>query len=168
MKISRRDDGNSEQTSLMIPEPFEGVFSLRDAMNRLFDESIWNPFGVLDKRGGRCPMGGIMPRVDLSETDNEIKLRAAIPGVDPDKLNVEVTEDSISLSGKIERSEEEKKENFYRTECYVGEFSREFALPCKIDPEKVDAKAKNGVITITLQKQVSEQKKKVQVRLDKQ
>lgn len=167
MKLVRGNDGNSEQTSLMIPEPLEGVFSLRDAMNRLFDESIWSPFGALDRRRGKCPMGWVLPRVDLSETDNEVKLRAAIPGVDPDKLNVEVTEDRVSLSGKIERSEEEKKENFYRTECYIGEFSRDIVLPCKIDPDKVDAKAKNGVITITLQKQVSEQKKKVQVRLDK-
>lgn len=168
MKILRHNDGNSKQTSLTMPEPLEGMFSLRDAMDRLFDESFWAPFGLLERRRERCPMGRLMPRVDLSETDNEIKLRAEVPGIEPEKLNIEVGEDTITLSGKTEQSEEEKKENYYRAERYVGEFSREFALPCKIDPEKVDAKAKNGVITITLQKQVSEQKKKVQVRLDRQ
>ncbi len=165
MKITRRED--KPETSLTMLEPFEGVFSLRDAMDRLFDESFWAPFGLLDGRRERRHMGRLMPRVDISETDTEVKLRAEIPGVDPEKLDIEVTEDTITLSGKTERSEEEKKENYYRAERYVGEFSREFMLPCRIEPDKVEARAKNGVITISLQKQASEQRKKVQVRMDK-
>lgn len=155
------------ETSLMLPDPFEGMLSLRDAMDRLFDESFWAPFGLLDGRRGRRPVGRLMPRVDISETDSEVKLRAEIPGIEPEKLNIEVTEDTISLSGKTERSEEEKNENFYRSERYVGEFSRVFELPAKINPDRVDAKAKNGVITITLQKQASEQRKRIPVRVEK-
>ena len=75
-----------------------------------------------------------------------------------------MTEDSLALSGSVEKSSEEKGENFYRMERQAGQFSREFVLPSKIDPDSVEAKAKNGTITITLKKQPSEQKRKVQIK----
>jgi hypothetical protein len=68
--------------------------------------------------------------------------RLTISGVDPDKVNVGVTEDSLALSGSVEKSSEEKGENFYRIERQAGQFSHEFVLPSKIDPDSVEAKAK--------------------------
>lgn len=162
MKITKRNESRESSGLPAVWDPFRSVLSLRDAMDRLFDESFWSPFGLIEGgRGGG--MATFVPRVDVSETDTEVKVRADIPGVDPDKVNIEVTEDSLALSGSVEKSSEEKGENFYRMERQAGQFSREFVLPSKIDPDSVEAKAKNGTITVTLKKQPSEQKRKVQI-----
>lgn len=163
MKITKRNESRENSDFPVVRDPFNGIFSLRDAMDRLFDESFWSPFGLIEGGRGRS-MAAFVPRVDISETKTEVKVRADIPGIDPDKVNIEVTEDSLALSGSVEKSSEEKGENFYRMERQAGQFSREFILPSKIDPDSVEAKAKNGTITITLQKQPSEQKRKVQIK----
>lgn len=155
VNVTRRESDGRRERQL---DPFRGALSLRDAMDRLFDESFWSPLPVSSRAFGEG-----FPRVDISETEDEIRLRADVPGVDPENVDVEVTEDSISLSGKTERSEEEKKENYHRVERSYGEFTREFLLPAKIDPDSVKAFSKNGTITVTLKKQPSEQRKKVKV-----
>jgi len=108
-------------------------------------------------------LGSFAPKVDISETEKEIKVRAEVPGIDPDNVSIEVTEDTLSISGTVEKSSEEKEENYYRTERSQGRFSREFMLPSKIDANSVNAEAKNGVISVTLPKIPSEQKRKVQI-----
>ena len=163
MKITKRNVSRENSDLPSVRDPFSGVFSLRDAMDRLFDESFWSPLGLIE--GGRGKgMTTFIPRVDISETDTEVKVRADIPGIDPAKVNIEVTEDSLALSGSTEKSSEEKGENFYRMERQVGQFSREFVLPSKINPDSAEAKAKNGTITVSLKKQPSEQKRKVQIK----
>jgi len=163
MKITKRNESRENSELPAVRDPFSGIFSLRDAMDRLFDESFWSPLGLVEGGRGRG-LSAFVPRVDVSETDKEVKIRADVPGIDPDKVNIEVTEDSLALTGSVEKSNEEKGENFYRMERQAGQFSREFVLPSKIDPDSVDAKAKNGTITITLKKQPSEQKRKVQIK----
>lgn len=129
-------------------------------MDRLFDESYWSPLAFSERRHeGQL----YVPRVDISESEQEIKVRADIPGVDPEQVNVEVTEDAVLISGSTERSSEEQGDSYYRMERSTGRFSRDITLPCKIDPESVEAKTKNGVISVTLKKLPSERKKKVQV-----
>lgn len=163
MKITKRNESNENQRLPSVRDPFDGVLSLRDAMGRLFDDSFWSPFSLIESRG-REGFVTFSPRVDISETDTEIKVRADIPGIDPDKVNIEVAEDTLSISGSHEKTDEEKGENYYRMERQSGQFSREFVLPSKIDPDSVDAKAKNGTINITLKKLPSEQKRKVQIK----
>lgn len=165
MKIIKRDESKKDNNLPTVRDPFNGIFSLRDAMERLFDESFWSPFGLAESSFGR-DMTTFAPRVDVSETETEVKVRADVPGIDPDNVDIEITEDSLALSGSVERSNEEKGENFYRVERQEGEFSRQFMLPSKVDPDSVEAKAKNGTITISLKKQPSEQKKKVQVKAE--
>lgn len=162
MKITKRNENRTSDLPA-VRDPLSGMFSLRDAMDRLFDESFWSPFGLVESGRGRG-VAAFVPRVDVSETDKEVKVRADIPGIDPEKVSIEVTEDSLALSGSVEKSSEEQGENFYRIERQAGQFSREFVLPSKIDPDSVEAKARNGTITITLKKQPSEQKRKVQIK----
>jgi HSP20 family protein len=76
----------------------------------------------------------------------------------------EVTEDTLSIARTIEKSNEEKDENYYRIERSTGRFSREFMLPAKINADNVNAEAQNGVVTIVLTKQPSEQKRKVEIK----
>jgi HSP20 family protein len=162
MKISKKN--NNQQTSNLpsTRDSFGGIFSLRDAMDRLFDESFWSPTGLAENDQGQI----FVPRVDISETESEIKVRADMPGINPDKVNIEVAEDSLKLSGSVEKSEEEKRENFYRSERQSGQFLREFILPSKIDPDSVEAKSKNGVISINLKKQPTEKKRKIKIKTE--
>ena len=134
---------------------------MHDMMDRLFSDHFMTPFG---RFGLSESMQSFSPKVDVSETEKEIKVRAEVPGINPDDVSIEVTEDTLSIAGTIEKSNEEKDENYYRMERSSGRFSREFMLPSKIDADNVNAEAKNGVITITLTKQPSEQKRKVEIK----
>ncbi len=161
MKITKRDEGASVPDRFS-GDPFRSMFSLRDAMDRLFDESFWSPFPSRDR--DRLGEARIMPRIDISETDAEVRIKADAPGIDPDKLSVEVTEDTVSLSGEMEEEKKEEGEHFFRLERQYGSFSRDIILPARVDPDSVDAHCKSGVLTITLKKQEPEKKKKVVVK----
>lgn len=141
-----------------------GPLSLREAMSRVFDESFWDPF---EEKGLSLGERNIeaFPKVNISETEKEVKVTASIPGIDPEKINVEVQEDSVSISGALEEEKEDSNERHYRFERDYGEFYRSFTLPAKVDPGKVTAQSKNGVITIILPKTVDKAlKKKVDVK----
>ncbi len=163
MKITKRDENKTSRLPVTQSDPMHSLRGIHDAMDRLFGDHFMSPFGRfgLELSDGTY---GFSPRVDVSETDKEIKVRADIPGIDPKNVSIEVTEDTLSLSGTIEKNLEEKQENYYRTERQYGQFSREFMLPSKIDANTVKAEAKNGVTTISLEKQPSEQKRKVEIK----
>ena len=161
MKITKRSENNDPQLPVTQSDPVTSLRSMHDMMDRLFSDHFMTPFG---RFGLSEDMQAFSPKVDVSETEKEIKVRAEVPGINPDDVSIEVTEDTLSIAGTIEKSNEEKDENYYRMERSSGRFSREFMLPSKIDADNVDAQAKNGVITITLSKQPSEQKRKVEIK----
>ena len=141
------------------------ALSLRDAMSRLFDESFWDPFEERGLSASEQRSSGLFPKVDISENDKEVKITANIPGIDPEKVNIEVDEDSIVLSGTIEEEKEESDARHYRFEREYGEFYRDFLLPARVEPDKVSASAKNGVIVIKLPKSVDKNtRKKVDIK----
>ncbi len=163
MKLIKRNNHETERLPVSY-NPAQSLRSMHDMMDQLFSDHFLTPFSRWDS----ALLGNVdsfSPKVDISETDTDIKVRAEIPGIDPKDVNIEVTDDSILLSGKIEKSTEEKEENYYRAERSYGQFSREFTLPLKVDTESVSADSKNGVITVTLKKQPSEQKKKVEIKV---
>lgn len=143
MKIQRYSGDLQPQTP--------GPLSLREAMSRLFDESFWDPFEDTSLSAGDRS-GGLFPKVNISETENEVKVTANIPGIDPEKVSIEVDEDSLTLSGTIEEEKEDSDEKQYRFEREYGEFYRDFLLPARVDPDKVSAESKNGVIMIKMPK----------------
>lgn len=140
--------------------------SLRDAMGKILDESFWDPF---EDRGVFHSEGSVraFPKINVSENEKEVKVVANIPGVDPEKINIEVDEDSLILSGFIEEEKESSDEKHYRFEREFGEFYRDILLPAKVDPENVSAEANNGVITINLTKSVDkESRKKIEIKIN--
>ena len=142
-------------------------------INRFFDDGFWDPFNVLTPTliGSRSlgSTSSRFPKVDVSETDKEIKVVANIPGIDPDKVDIEVGDDYLSLSGKIEKEtkDEDEKGTVYRYEREYGEFRREFSLPARVNKDAIVAKAKNGVLTLTLPKMDDERKTKVKVEVER-
>jgi HSP20 family protein len=129
-----------------------------------------DPFDFLDRRGlGMFSRRGgwtyAFPRVDISETDKEVRVVADIPGVDPDNVDIEVDDNWMKLSGKVEReSETSDGEQPYRYERYTGEFRREFALPVSVKKDQVDARYKEGVVTIILPKAEEQKRSKIAIK----
>ncbi len=99
------------------------------------------------------------PKVDISESEKEVVVTANVPGIKSENIEIDVNPDSIKISGKKEKEKEEKKKKFYRYEREYGEFSRFFPLPAEVDPDKVEAKMKDGVLNINLKKTKKEKKK---------
>jgi HSP20 family protein len=139
-------------------------YSLRDAISKMIDDSIWHPFSNEFDEGWTTPS---YPRLDIKETKNDIKVTAEIPGIDdPEKINIEVEGDYMKISGNQEKEEVQKDENVYREERSYGEFKREFVLPCDVDSEKVKARIKDGLLHITLPK--TEKVKAKKIKIDKE
>lgn len=148
-------------------EPQVSDFSLID---RFFDDAFASPFSMLSptRSVGIGGMSTTFPKVDVSETEKEIKVVANIPGIDPEKIDIEVGDDYLSLSGRIEKENktEDKAGKIYRYEREYGEFRREFALPTRVNKEGIVAKAKNGVLSVTLPKSEDERKAKVKIEVE--
>ncbi|MFW2371507.1 MAG: Hsp20/alpha crystallin family protein [Gammaproteobacteria bacterium] len=109
------------------------------------------------------PFEGRAPSVDIIDRDNEIQLRAEIPGVEKKDLDISVTEDSVSIKGSTEHEEVEEKGEYYRRETSSGSFSRTVMLPSEVDSSKVKAKFKNGVLEMTLAKVKQSKRQKISV-----
>jgi len=107
-----------------------------------------------------------LPEVDISETKRSFEIRANVPGVDPKKINVEVNDTTLSLSGETEKEEREEGENFYRVERSSGSFYRSFELPNTADFDKIKCTAKNGVLSISIPKKEKSKGKKIAVKAE--
>ncbi len=118
--------------------------------------SLWDDFLDFEPK---------FPKVDISENEKEVVVKANVPGMKAEDIDIDVNPDSVKLSGKTEQEKEEKKKKFYRFEREYGEFSRFFSLPATIDPSKVSAKIKNGVLTINLEK-TKQDKKRIKIETE--
>lgn len=99
-----------------------------------------------------APFGGKLPKVDVVDREKEVLVRAEVPGVEKDKLEISVTETSVTIKGTAHHEEKEEKGEYYRCETTHGEFARTVALPAEVDSEHTKAKYKDGVLEITLPK----------------
>ena len=115
-----------------------GFLSLQDAVSRMLSEP----------RSAR-PWS---PAVDILETDNELIIKADLPQVDMQDIHVELENGTLSLRGERKFEYEDKGAGYHRLERSYGSFARHFGVPDTVDPEKVKADYKNGVLTVTLAK----------------
>jgi len=107
---------------------------------------------------------GWSPRVDVKEDEKALTVTAELPGVDQKDVNVELKDGVLSISGEKKAQKEEKNETYYRVERSYGSFCRSFYLDEKVDAEKIEAKFKDGVLTLTLPKKPEEQPKKIAIQ----
>ncbi|MFV9988919.1 MAG: Hsp20/alpha crystallin family protein [Coxiella endosymbiont of Dermacentor nuttalli] len=92
------------------------------------------------------------PRIDIKDMDNHYAIRADIPGVNPKEIEISMENNVLTIKGEKETKTEEKKEDFLRVERSKGTFMRRFSLPESVNPEKIKAKSKHGVLEITIPK----------------
>lgn len=136
-------------------------WSAFDEFETLVDR-IFNSYSQSYGEDGTPALG--MP-VELSEKDNNLLLKAILPGLKKENINIEVSEDRITLSGEYRAQNEEKNEQVYKSEFYEGRFERIVGLPQKIDHQKAKADYKDGILTLTLPKSEKEMNKVVKLSL---
>ncbi len=140
----------------------------------------WEPFGAVDEMFNRFPsFFGRWPRftaeteskfewapsVDISETGEEYLIRASLPAVKKEDVQVTVEDGMLTLSGERRQKEEQKDEKFHKVESYYGSFSRSFALPDAVDEAAIRAESKDGVLTIHVPKTKVETKKPTTIKV---
>jgi len=106
----------------------------------------------------------ISPSVDLSETDEALQLRMDVPGIKPEEINIEVSGDTIRISGEHAEEKEEKGKTFHRLERRTGSFARALTLPAAVKENQVSAEVADGVLTITLPKTEVSKPQKITVK----
>lgn len=107
---------------------------------------------------------GWAPSVDISESDGKVMVKAELPGLDAKDIDVEVTGDLLVLRGEKTEDEERKGERYYCRERYAGSFQRSFRLPSGVESDKVDARFKNGVLTLEIPKSEESKQKKIPIK----
>jgi len=106
----------------------------------------------------------VYPALNFSEKENNLLVRAELPGVKPESLDISVVEGRLQISGERKIDVEEQNIGYHRREREAGFFRRTIALPTRVDPGKVSASMKNGVLTITLPKSEEAKPKKITVK----
>jgi HSP20 family protein len=133
-------------SNLIRWEPAREMMTLRDAMDRLFDDAFTRPLRLND--GGNWSM----PAVDMYQTDNEVVVKAAIPGVKTDDVQINVTGEVLTIKGEVKEKEETQEKAYHLREQRWGMFERTLALPTDVIADKAKAEFENGILTITLPK----------------
>lgn len=140
------------------------VANLQRDIGRVFDDfwsSFDRPFGMT---GGL--LAGGWPTADVSETEKAIEVSVELPGMDEKDIDVSVTDDTLTIRGEKKSDTEKKEKGYYLSERSFGSFHRAIALPASVDTDKVEARFKKGVLTLTLPKtpEAQEKVKKISVR----
>ena len=130
------------------------ILSLQREMNQVFDryfrDSEIAPFGGFGLES--LFSSTVTPKVDVSETADEIQVTAELPGMDQDDLDVTLSEDGLTIRGEKKQEKEEKKKEFHRVERSYGSFHRHIPLLAEVDREQIEAEFKKGVLTVKLRK----------------
>ncbi len=143
-------------------DPFRELSAIHERMNQLFDETF------LPTRGSEAAPAAAMwsPAVDIYESGDDIVVKAEIPGIDRDEVAVEIKDGILTLRGERKFEKEEKEENYHRIERSYGTFVRSFALPSSVDPEKIQAALKEGVLEVRIGKREQAKPRKVTVAVN--
>lgn len=135
--------------------------ALRHEVDRLFDQFLREPLGGLEWPFGFGPWS---PPVDLAEDDREVLVRAEIPGVDPQQLDLSVLRRELTVAGEKKDPLDRSGKDVHLSEISYGKFRRSIPLPAEVDTEHVEADYTNGVLTVRLQKVPSAQARRIAVK----
>lgn len=143
--------------------PYRG-FGVLDDVRREFDSVLSRFFGNGEGLEREFKPAAWSPRVDVSETDKAILVKADLPGVAPNAIEVTVVDGSLAIRGEKREEKKEEKENVKRMERFVGSFYRSIPLPPDCDAENITAETANGVVTISIPKKPGAQPRKIAVK----
>lgn len=133
--------------------PLGGLRDIEDLFERFWEEE-----------GDGWGTQLLAPPLDLSETDKDITVRLDVPGVTAKEIDIQVSGNQLIISGERKEEKEEKGETFHRIERRAGRFSRSLTLPCAVQEDKIDAKYKDGVLTVGLPKTAEAKAHRIEVK----
>ncbi len=142
-------------------EPFNEMVSLRDAVNQLFQDSFIRPGSWL------MPFDGAQPAVDVMETKDEVVIKASVPGIKPDDIDITLTGDQLTIKGETKNEQKIEEGNYIRQERRFGAFQRTLTLSTPVISDKIKAEFENGVLTLTLPKSEEVKPKSIKVKATK-
>jgi len=131
-------------SNLIRWEPAREMMTLREAMDRLFDDAFTRPLSLRDAWS--------VPAIDMFQTDDEIVVKAALPGIKADEVQINITGEVLTLKGEMKHEEDKKEKAWHIHEQRWGSFERSIVLPTDVVPDKAKAEFDNGILTITLPK----------------
>ncbi len=139
-------------------EPFRGVTTLQDQINRLFSDAF-------DRTGDESNLSAWAPAVDIYETEHELVVKADLPDVDPKDLDIRVENNILTIRGERKFEKKVNEENYLRMERSYGSFARSFTLSNTVDSEAIKAEYKNGVLTLSIPKREEAKPKQIKVNV---
>ena len=140
-------------------DPFRNMNTLQERINRIFDETASRT--NYDDEVSKCDW---RPIVDIFDSENAIIINAELPGVTREDITLDVKENILTIKGERRIDEEVRNENYYRKERCFGSFERAFTLPSAVDPGKITANFKDGVLKVEIPK--PEEKKPKQIKIN--
>jgi HSP20 family protein len=144
---------------IMEWRPFREVSKLRREMDRLWEDY----FGPGRKALKPTEMEWV-PSVDVSETTDQVVVRAEVPGLDVKDIDISLSGDILTIKGEKKAESEEKAENYHLVERSYGSFSRSLRLPVGVEAEKIEATYKQGVLTVTCPKKEEVKTKPIEIK----
>jgi HSP20 family protein len=139
-------------------EPFRGVSTLQDQINRVFNE-------VFERPGDESNLTSWAPSVDIFETEHELVVKADLPDVDPKDLDIRVENNILTIRGERKFEKKVSEDKYLRVERAYGSFSRSFSLANTVNAEAIKADYQNGVLTLTIPKREEAKPKQIKVNV---
>ncbi|MEZ4279137.1 MAG: Hsp20/alpha crystallin family protein [Myxococcota bacterium] len=136
-------------------DPWRGSDPFRSLFDRFFQEG---------PESGRLLQGFTTPQVDITESADEYRVHAELPGVSKDDVTVELEHGTLTIRGEKKSQRDEKNEKGRRLECSYGAFSRSFALPADADADRISAKFKDGVLDVSIKRTAASKPKQVAIK----
>lgn len=137
--------------------PYREMNHMRRMMDRVYDENLaqrWN-----DAERAASPLA-----LDVKESDEAYVVKATLPGIDPQEVEITYNNKTLSIQGELKSEEEQENERYHMRERYSGKFFRQLRLPIPINEEAIDAKYEHGILTLTLPKSEELKPKKIVVQ----
>jgi HSP20 family protein len=147
--------------SLLSSDPF-GFVSLRNAMDRLFEDAFVSP-GHLLTWSGSGDGGAVPASLDLCETEKDCVVTAALPGVRPEDIDVSVEGDFLTIKAETKAEEEKEKGGYHVRELRRGSFYRRVQLPVVVHADQAEARMENGMLMLRLPKAAEARERKIQI-----
>lgn len=141
-------------------DPFRNMTTLQERINRIFDETANR---VNYDEVSKCDW---RPVVDIYDSENAIVINAELPGVTKENITLDVKENILTIKGERKIEEAVRNEHYYRQERCFGSFERAFTLPSAIDPARITANFKDGVLRVEIPKPDEKKPKQIRINVD--
>jgi HSP20 family protein len=132
------------------------MMNLREAMDRLFDDAFTRPISMSG--------GSIFPAIDLYQNENEVVVKASLPGLKAEDVQISITADVLTLRGEFNEETEQERKTYHLRKNRFGEFERQLMLPTDVQTDKANDDFENGVLTIVLPKAETVKPKTISIK----